>query len=95
MAQYLDKNVQLTSPLSDLNGKAAVLEAIEKHLSFFYMLTIRLVLAENENAMLLIDMAFPEPIGSLQTAVHLTLHDELITHIELFFDARKFDKRTE
>ncbi|MBY0353257.1 nuclear transport factor 2 family protein [Candidatus Babeliales bacterium] len=95
MAQYLDKNVQLVGPLGTRSGKDAVLQAIEKHLAFFYMLTIHVVVAEHEHVMMTIDMKFPAPVDTLQTAVHLTLHNELITHIELFFDASKFGTHTE
>lgn len=95
MAQYLDKNVQLVGPLGTRSGKEAVLEVVEKHVAFFHALTIHVVVAEHEHVMLTMDMDFPAPVHTLQTAVHLTLHNELITNIELFFDASKFGTHTE
>ena len=42
--------------------------------------------------MLAYDVDFPAPIGNIPSAVLLNLEEGLISKIELFFDARPFDK---
>jgi hypothetical protein len=38
------------------------------------------------------DVDFGEPIGICRSAVMMTFNDGLITRIELFYDARPFEK---
>jgi hypothetical protein len=43
-------------------------------------------------AMLTYDADFGEPIGICRTAVLMAFRDDLIERIELFYDARPFEK---
>ena len=46
----------------------------------------------DEPVMLTYDAEFGEPIGTCRTAVLMTFKDQLIERLELFFDARPFEK---
>lgn len=91
MKQYLHANVELTSPLAHLTGRDAVLDAVSKLFPLFHTLEIRATFGSNAGAMVVYDFNFMGPLGIVRTAALLTINDDLITRIELFFDARPFD----
>jgi len=80
-------------PLAKMTGKEAVIEAIKKFASFFKTLTIRAKFGFGDQAMVVYDSDFPEPIGNLSSVALMTFYEGLITKIELFFDARPFEKK--
>lgn len=92
LACYLHPNVQLVGPLSKLNGKEAVLASIQQFMQVFNSLTIPACFGSETQAMVAYELNFPAPIGIFRSAALLTLQDKLITRIELFFDARPFEK---
>jgi hypothetical protein len=92
MAEYLHPDIQFLSPLAQLKGKEAFLEAAEKLMTLFISLTIRAKFSSEDQVMLAYDFDFPEPIGMIRTAALLTFENTLITHIELFFDPNPFIK---
>ncbi len=91
--QYLHPHVQVISPLIKKTGKAAVLEALKGFIAAFNTLTIRTAFSSPDQAMLAVDVDYPTPIGSLQTASLISFQDGLIVKIELFFDGRPFEKK--
>lgn len=93
MAQCLHPHVRFLGPLADITGKEAVLEGAKGVLSFFQNLTIRTKFASNNQAMFVYDLDCSLPIGLLRVASLLTFEDNLIARIELFYDARSFEKR--
>lgn len=90
METYLHPEVQLLTPLVDLKGKEAVIEAIKKVLPAFSKLIIRTTFEATDQAMVVYDFDFPAPIHHCPTAALLTFQKEQIIKIELFFDARPF-----
>ena len=93
IGKYLHPNVECTGPLGKMIGKEAFLEGIKNFASFFKTLTIRAKFGFGDQAMVVYDLDFPEPIGKLSSAALMTLHEGLITKMELFFDARPFEKK--
>ncbi len=89
---YLHPDVQLISPLAEVKGKNAVLNAVKHFLSIFKKLTIRAQFCNEDQAMLVYDLDCPEPIGLYRGAVLLTFQEGLIIHYELFYDARPIEK---
>jgi hypothetical protein len=53
-------------------------------------LHLRAGFASGDQAMLVYDLEFQDPIGSCPTANLMTFQDGLIRTIELFYDARPF-----
>ena len=92
LAGYLHPNVQLAGPLSKLDGKEAILASVQQFMNVFNSLTIPACFGSEDQAMLTYELNFPSPIGTFRSAALLTLQDRLITRIELFFDARPFEK---
>lgn len=92
MAQYLAPEVQLISPLSELSGKEAVLEAAQRLLQVFNRINIRAQFSSGDQVMLAMDMNCPASIGTIRTAVLQTFKNNLITRIELFLDPRPLVK---
>jgi hypothetical protein len=93
LEKFLHPNVHLLSPMTEQIGKEAVLEAVKRLLPFFTSLTVRAHCGSDNQATVIYDLHFPQPIGAIRTAVLLTFQDELIINYELFFDARPFTKQ--
>ncbi len=87
MSQYLHPEVQFTSPIAQMRGKDAVLEAAKKLFTLFKTLTIRAKFGNEAQAMVVVDLDFPPPAGIFPSAVLLNIKEGLIEKIEIFFDA--------
>lgn len=90
IAKYLHHDVQFTSPLAKKTGKDAVIEAVKGFMAFFKALAIRTAFNSSDQAMVVYDVVFPDPIGCVPSAALIDYDNGLITRIELFFDARSF-----
>lgn len=95
MGKYLHSDIHFVGPLAEIKGKEEVLDSVSKLLGFFKTLTItiRAKLDSKDQAMLAYDLDCSEPIGKLRVAALLDFRDGLISKIELFFDARAFDRK--
>ena len=89
---YLHPDVRFISPVGEQMGKEAFLKSVKTLTTLFKTLTIRAMFDTEDQAMLAYDLDFHAPIGNVRTAALLTFQKELIIKIELFFDARPFDK---
>ena len=92
VAEHLHPDIQFIGPMATLAGKDAVLEAAKRFMSFIREISIRAILGSDDRVMLTYDGDFGEPIGICRTAVWMTFKDDRIRRIELFFDARPFEK---
>lgn len=95
LGEYLHSDVIFLGPLAELKGKDAVLSAAKGFSSFLKKITIRSKFSSEMQAMLAYDMECPEPIGLFRAATLMTFEKGLITKIELFYDARPFEKKKE
>jgi hypothetical protein len=93
LARLVDANVRLISPMSSLEGKEAFLQAANGYSGMVRSIHVRSSFATETEAMLAYDGDFDDPIGICRTAALLSFRDELISRIELFFDARPFGDR--
>ena len=85
--KHVNPDIQFISPIAETKGKTAYLEAVKKFIAVFNKLTIRAQLDAPDQATLIYDVDFPAPIGHIRTAALMTFKDNLVTRIELFFDA--------
>jgi hypothetical protein len=92
LARYLDPDVQFIGPLAELSGRAAVIEGARRLMSQVDSYHIRGRFGAGDQVMLAYDLQCAAPIGLLRTAALMTFRQGLIARIELFFDARPFDK---
>lgn len=88
LSNYLHANVTFKSPLVSLEGKEAVLEAVQNFMNFFKNLTIEEACGSESAAM--VAYTVDSPMGSIPTAALLKCENGLITSIQLFFDAQPF-----
>lgn len=93
IAECLHPDIQFVSPMATLSGKDAVLEAAKRFMSLVKRITIHAKVSSADRVMLTYDGDFGEPIGICRTAVFMTFKDHLIARLELFFDARPFEKK--
>ena len=89
--KYLHTDINLISPLAEINGKDIVTGAIKGFMTVFNTLHIRAKFSNEDSAMLVIDVDYPAPIGLLRTSSFLTIKDSLITRVELFHDTKPFE----
>ena len=95
MEKYLHPGVHFMGPLAELSGKDVVLEAARRLFGGFNALTIRAKVGAGNQVMVAYDLDCPQPIGIFRVAVLMTFTEDLISDIELFYDARPFEKRKE
>lgn len=93
ISQYLHSDVHFVGPMAEFTGKEAVLESAKGFVGIFKTLTIRASFGSENQAMLVLDLDCPAPIGIFRTASLLTIKDGLIVRIELFYDARPLEKK--
>jgi len=92
MERRLHPDVRLVTPMEDLTGKAAVLEAAKRLMSHIKSIEVHAKFESEDQAMLTYNMDFGEPIGVCRVAALMTFKDGLIVRNELFFDTRPFEK---
>jgi ketosteroid isomerase-like protein len=92
VAGHLHPDIQFIGPMATLAGKDAVLEAAKRFMSLIREIRIRARCGSEDEVMLTYDGDFGEPIGICRTAVWMTFKDDLIGRMELFFDARPFER---
>lgn len=93
MEKYLHPNVRIIGPLGEMNGKEVVVDSLKKLIIPLKAVMIRTKCGSNDHAVLICDLEFSEPIGKLPSAICMTFQDGLIIKNELFFDARKYEKK--
>jgi len=93
MEPYLHPEVQFITPLANLTGKDAYLEATRNFTKSFSSLKIRTVMGSDNQAIVVYDLDFPMLPEKIPSVSLLTFREGLITKIELFYDARPFVKR--
>ena len=92
MEQYVHPNIQFKGPLAEVTGKEEYLEVVKNFMSFFKTLTVRAKFGSEDQAMVVYDVEFPAPIGNCPSVALMTFKENLIIKVELFYDARPFDK---
>ncbi|MEM9103940.1 MAG: nuclear transport factor 2 family protein [Pseudomonadota bacterium] len=87
-AEKLADNVSIISPLDEKHGKTEVVNALKGFCSAVESVSIRAKFSKDNQVMLAYDILFPKPVGHLRAAGLITLDQNLITNIELFYDGR-------
>jgi hypothetical protein len=93
MASYIHPNVHFIAPLSTIDGKESVVRAAKHFSLLFDNLKIREKFEHSDKVMLVLDLDCPSPIGTIRYASMLSFENGLISRIELFYDARPFEKK--
>jgi hypothetical protein len=92
VAALLHADVRLIGPLGEHAGKEKVLQAVTKFATFLKSLRVRATFGSKDQAMANYEVDFGEPFGIVRSAALMDFQDNLIVRLELFFDARPFEK---
>ena len=90
---YLHPEIKFTSPFGTKQGKDEVTEAVKGFLTIFNTLKVNEISEAENYVMLTYTIDCPQPIGTFRAAVLMYFDENLISSIELFFNASIFDKR--
>lgn len=93
MATYLHPQVVLLGPLGKLNGQEAVAMAAKNFGNLLQDIHIHHRFSSKEEIMLVYDMVVAEPIGTFKAAVRMEFKENLISTIDLFYDATPFQEK--
>lgn len=93
MAGYLHPDVLFIGPLVEMAGKEPVTEAAMGLSKMLNNIDINAKFQSGNQVMLAYNFSFPEPIGKLRASVLMDFQDNLISRIELFYDARPFEEK--
>jgi hypothetical protein len=92
---YLHPEVRFLGPMADVTGKEPVLASAQRMFPLMQNLNVRSIFSSGEQVMAAYDFICAQPVGNCRTAELITFKDGLISQIELFFDARPFEKLTQ
>lgn len=89
----LHPDVLFIGPLAEMAGKELVVEAAKNLSRILIDIKIRSRFSCGDQIMFAYDFMFPQPIGMLRAAVLMEFKNQLISRIELFYDARPFEAK--
>jgi hypothetical protein len=95
IARLVHPDVRLKSPIAGLSGREPFLMMCRKIFPMLEGVIVRAAFSSETQAMLVYDFVLKEPIGVTRTANLMTFEGDLIRSVELFFDARPFEKTTD
>lgn len=95
VSDCLHDDIILLSPLAEVIGKDAVVQAAKNLSQVLTNITIRAEFSSQNQVMFAYDFHFAEPIGILRSAGLITFEALLIKKIELFYDGRPFEQKKE
>lgn len=93
MAQYFHDDIHFFGPLSDRKGKQNLIEASKIFITLINGLEIREIFASGNKIMLAYDIYGKEPVGTFRVAALVTVKDNMIFQLELFYDSMPFENR--
>jgi hypothetical protein len=92
IAKLLHPEVHLKSPIADFTGREPFLAMCRKIFPQLEDLVVRAEFASETEVVTIYDFVLKQPIGRTRTANLMIFEDGLIRSVELFFDARPFEK---
>lgn len=92
MSRRLHPEVRFVGPLAEMTGREAVTDGARRLMKVMRSITVRAKFGAGDQVMLAYDLDCIEPIGVVRVAALLTFKEGLILGIEIFFDARPFER---
>jgi len=92
IAAHVHTHVHFKGPMTELQGREPFIAACKRMFPMLKEYRVRSVAATEDRAIFVYDFVCVEPIGLCRTAELITVKDGLIRDVELFFDARPFEK---
>lgn len=91
--ERVHSDVHFVGPLAEFTRKEAYLDSVKKFFNLFKSIKIRERFGSQDQAIVVYDVDCPEPIGILRAVALLNFKENLISRIELFYDARSLEKK--
>ena len=92
MGRCVHAGLSFRGPMSESQGRDAFVEGSKRMFPLLREHWLRSILASSDQAMFTYDFVCAEPVGVCRTAEAVTVKDGLIGSVEIFFDARPFEK---
>lgn len=92
MAQFCHPDIEFIGPLATMTGRHHVLNAAKNLSHSLEKIDIRAKFSSGQQVMMAYDFYFTHPKIRLRAAVLMMIDLNKITKIELFYDARPFEK---
>ncbi|MDQ2680705.1 MAG: nuclear transport factor 2 family protein [Candidatus Eremiobacteraeota bacterium] len=92
IARHIHPDIHFTSPMAQTDGREAFLASSGRMFPILKDLVVRSKFASQDQAIFTYDFICADPIGTCSTAELMTFQDGKIKSVELFFDARPFEK---
>ncbi len=92
IAGHLHPEVRLVGPQAIVEGRAGVVASARRILPLLTGLRVKSAFVAGTQAIFIYDFLCAPPVGVCRTAELMTFEGELIIGVELFFDARPFEK---
>ena len=92
IARYVHPDVRFVGPMSQTTGKDAFLQGAKRMFGLLQEIKVQSKFASDSQAIFTYDFVCAQPIGVCRTAELITFTDGLISGVEIFFDARPFEK---
>ena len=92
IAERVHPKVHFKGPMAEFTDRQSYLASCERIFPMLIEIKIRSRFFSENQAIFTYDFICPEPIGICPTAELLTIEDDLIKSIKLFYDARPFEK---
>ena len=92
IARHLHPDVHYKGPMAERTGREALVAGMKRLLPMLIDVNVRSAFAEGNQTLYAYDFICREPIGVSRIAELLTFEGEQIKSIELFFDARPWEK---
>ncbi len=91
--KFVHPDVHFVSPMGEVAGKENMLKAAKGFMTIFDSIIIHAAFGSDDQAIVIYDISCPAPIGGFRTAAFMNFKDGLISRLELFYDARPFEKK--
>jgi len=92
IAELIHPEVHFKGPMTEFEGKDQFLAACQRMFPMLREFRVRSIAALENQVIAIYDFVCIEPIGVCRTAELITFDEDLIRDVELFFDARPFEK---
>lgn len=92
IARHIHPDIHFTSPMAETDGRETFLASSGRMFAILKDLVVRSRFASQEQAIYTYDFICSDPIGTCRTAELMTFQEGKIKSVELFFDARPFEK---
>lgn len=90
--RYISQDVNFIGPLSKAKGKDTYLNICQAFLDHIESLQLNYVLGNNDRAVVVYDVYFPDPIGKTPGVAILDFEGGMIKQFHIFYDPKPFEE---